>query len=603
MRKLLITAFVAAMAFSAQAVPALKKWRTYQQTDGTQVTLLLSGDENLHYFKTTDGLVVLQDENENFVYAKLTHDGFEPTQLLAHNADMRSAEEQAQIATLGDVANTGLRRAAAQKPRFAHTIGEPTGNFVGSKKGLVIMVEFSDLSFTVTKQDIVDMVNKEGYKNEFGAIGSVHDYFSNMSDNKFDLTFDVVGPVKLERKCYYYGYNSGKSDNYNRVVEFVNESVLAAADSTDFGLYDWDGDGYVDQVFLLYAGYGEATGGHANTIWPHESALWSPLNVDGVKVSTYACSNELNGNSGTERMGLGVFCHEFTHCLGLPDFYDTADGGTQYGMDMWDLMSSGSYNGNSWIPAAYTGYERHFCGWTEYRKLESPCKVDKLEPISNGGQTYQIVNPGNENEYFLLENRHGGYGWDKGFYTTNSNQTVQGLMIYHVTYEADRWRMNKANATGYSYQCMTPVHADCSEETVYQQGQYLYVNGDEYQGDLFPYRPSMTENRNSFSDDSTPQDVLNTPNSDGTYLLHTNVTNIRTQARFCFFVFNGGTRPWTPDGIQETAADMNTGKADVYSLDGRLMRTAVENGETGSLPQGVYVLRYADGSSRKIAVK
>lgn len=603
MRKLLITAFVAAMAFSAQAVPALKKWRTYQQTDGTQVTLLLSGDENLHYFKTTDGLVVLQDENENYVYAQLTHDGFEPTQLLAHNADMRSADEQAQIATLGDVANTGLRRAAAQKPRFAHTIGEPTGNFVGSKKGLVIMVEFSDVSFTVTKQDIVDMVNKEGYKNELGAIGSVHDYFSNMSDNKFDLTFDVVGPVKLERKCYYYGYNSGKSDNYNRVVEFVNESVLAAADSTDFSIYDWDGDGAVDQVFLLYAGYGEATGGHANTIWPHESALWSPLNVDGVKVSTYACSNELNGNSGTERMGLGVFCHEFTHCLGLPDFYDTADGGTQYGMDMWDLMSSGSYNGNSWIPAAYTGYERHFCGWTEYRKLESPCKVDKLEPISNGGQTYQIVNPGNENEYFLLENRHGGYGWDKGFYTTNNNQTVQGLMIYHVTYEADRWRTNKANATGYGYQCMTPVHADCSEETVYQQGQYLYINGDEYQGDLFPYRPSMTENRNSFSDDSTPQDVLNTPNTDGTYLLHTNVTNIRTQARFCFFVFDGGTRPWTPDGIQETAADMNSGKVDVYSLDGRLMRTAVVNGETGSLPQGVYVLRYADGSSRKIAVK
>ena len=187
MRKLLITAFVAAMAFSAQAVPALKKWRTYQQTDGTQVTLLLSGDENLHYFKTTDGLVVLQDENENYVYAQLTNDGFEPTQLLAHNADMRSADEQAQIAKLGDVANTGLRRAAAQKPRFAHTIGEPTGNFVGSKKGLVIMVEFSDVSFTVTKQDIVDMVNKEGYKNEYGAIGSVHDYFSNMSDNKFGV--------------------------------------------------------------------------------------------------------------------------------------------------------------------------------------------------------------------------------------------------------------------------------------------------------------------------------------------------------------------------------------------------------------------------------
>ena len=527
------------LTLSAGAVPALKKWRSCQQTDGNRVDLLLVGDENLHYYMTTDGLVVLQNENGDYVYACLSSEGFEPTTILAHNVDMRTSWEKAQIATFEEVGTEGLSRAAAQKPRFARTVGEPTGDFTGSKKGLVIMVEFSDVNFTVSKQDIEDMVNKEGYTNSYGAIGSVHDYFSDMSDGQFDLSFNVVGPVKLDRNCYYYGYNSGRNDSYNRLMEFVRESVLAAADSTDFSLYDWDGDGYVEQVFLLYAGYGEATGGHANTIWPHESSLWSPLTIDGVKVSTYACSNELNGSSGTVRMGLGVFCHEFSHCLGLPDFYDTSDGGSQYGMDMWDVMASGSYNGDSWIPAAYTGYERNFCGWRDFNKLNTPCEVEELEPIGNGGETYQIVNPGNENEYYLLENRHGGYGWDKGFYTNNTGQALSGLMIYHVTYDADRWALNKVNATGYGYQCMTPVHADCSEETVFQQGQYLYINGDEYQGDLFPYRVSFKENHNTFSDTSTPQDVLNTPNKDGTYLLHTNVINIRKQGRFCYFDFEG----------------------------------------------------------------
>jgi len=602
MRKLLIFAFVAAFTLCAHAVPALKKWRNFTQSDGTQVSLMLTGDENLHYYKTTDGLVVVQDENENYVYAKLASNGLAPSTILAHNVEMRTAEEQSQIAALGDVAVKGVRLAAAQKPHFAPTVGEPTGNFEGSKKGLIIMVDFSDLDFVVSKQDIDDMVNKVGYTNSYGAIGSVHDYFNDMSNGVFDLTFDVVGPVKLQRKCYYYGYNQGGGDSYNRVVEFVTESILAAADSTDFTKYDWDGDGEVDQVFLLYAGYGEATGGHANTIWPHESHLMSPLTIDGMKVATYACSNELNGNSGETMMGLGVVCHEFTHCLGLPDFYDTATNGEQYGMDMWDLMSSGSYNADSWIPAGYTGYERHFCGWREYRKLDSPCKVDKLEPLNNGGETYQIVNPGNENEYFLLENRHGKYSWDKGLYPVNGS-AISGLMIYHVTYDAERWRQNKPNATGYDYQCMTPVHADNSDATTFYEGGYYYVDPSEYQGDLFPYRAGLTDNHNFFSDESVPADALNTPNSDGSYLLHTDVSNIRKQSRFSFFTFMDGTQPWSSDGIQETVSAGTEGLADVYTVDGRIVRSAVDEAAAASLPHGMYVMRYANGQSRKVIIK
>ena len=595
MRKYIVLSILLVFAVVANAVPAQRVWKSYVQSDGSQLRLMMQGDENLHYYKTTDGLVAMRNDLGQFVYAQVRNQQLHETDMLVHDKEMRSTEEQAFVNTLGDVA-TECRRLSATANTFPKKIGEPTGVFEGEKRGLVVMVSFNDLDFTITKDQLEEMLNQTGYTNSFGAIGSVHDYFLSQSYNRFSLVFDVVGPIKLPKNSSYYGYNSQGHDSYNRVAEFVKESIRLAADEADLTKYDWDGNGYVDQVFLYYAGYGEATGGDASTIWPHESQVYPALSYDGVKMQTYACSNELNGSEGDTMMGIGTFCHEFTHCLGIPDFYDTSDETDNYGMGIFDPMCQGSYNGDSWIPAPYTGYERHFCGWKNYRLLSEPCRVSKLECIENGGETYQIVNPGNADEYYLLENRNGSYGWDRGLYTNSGGQRISGLLVTHVTYVKNRWTYNTVNA-GNEYQCMTIFHADNSDATTMEYMGQTYLDVNEYFGDLYPHRVSLTENHNSLSDTSTPQDVLNTPNTDGSYLMHTSVTSITKQSRYVNFTFMNGTLPWSdPDGIQEVTAQ-GQAAAGVYNLSG--VRVSQEKDDV-SLPHGIYIVRDQEGRSTKV---
>ena len=318
--------------------------------------------------------------------------------------------------------------------------------------------------------------------------------------------------------------------------------------------------------------------------------LGTAIRLDNVYLNTYACSSELQGNEGENIAGIGTMCHEFSHCLGLPDFYDTSnntpDGKTQYGMNMWDLMSAGCYNGDERIPAAFTGYERVFCGWTDYRELTAPCRVTGLKPIAADGEVYKITNPGNRNEYYLLENRNGNTGWDRGFYPNNVGVRPAGLLITHVTYIANRWYSNTVNATGQAYQCMTVFHADNSDETTVNYDGVDYLDANEICNDLYPYRIGV-KNTNSLSDTSVPVDTLYTRNTDGSYLMHTSVTNIQKRGIYVDFRFKGGTAEWEEvvAGITETAADEQ--KVDeIYTVSG----VAVGK-DPAQLPKGLYIMK------------
>ena len=194
----------------------------------------------------------------------------------------------------------------------------------------------------------------------------------------------------------------------------VKECCEAVADMVDFADYDWDGDGEVEEVFVLYAGYGEATGGGSRTIWPH---MWTiteatkpgddapeAFTVDGLRVDVYACSNELYGSRGTTEMGIGCFCHEFSHCLGLPDLYDTENSYT-YVMGAWDLLDSGCYNGPDglgWVPAGFNSYEKQFVGWYDIKELKTDTIVDRMLPLNEGGEAYEGYGPGAAGAEFLL---------------------------------------------------------------------------------------------------------------------------------------------------------------------------------------------------------
>ena len=444
------------------------------------------------------------------------------------------------------------------------------GDYTGDKKGLVILVNFKDVSFKEANDNACyqRFANEENY-NEGSFKGSVHDYFYAQSEGKFNLTFDVVGPVTLSKKQSHYGSNDSEG-NDKHPAEMVIEALKLIDDDVNFADYDWNGDGEVDQVFVIYAGRGESDGGGSNTIWPHEwnlaEAGWygdgdGVQTMDGVKINTYACGSELSGSGTID--GIGTMCHEFSHCLGYPDFYDTDYSGGQ-GMGDWDLMDGGCYNGNGFRPAGYTSYERWMAGWREPIELLTTKKVEGMKALQNGGDFYIIYNKGNRNEYFLLENRQ-KKAWD-------TNIPGKGLLILHVDYDESKWASNQPNDDP-NHQRMTWIPAD-NEYQYYYYGGSKYYSTDGMSTDTYPYGSN-----NSFSKDSTPAAKLYNKNEDGTKYLDSSVEEIKQNNDGTIsFLFRGVSNVATPvftpkPGRYEEAQTVSIsceteGAAIYYTLDG-----------------------------------
>ena len=313
----------------------------------------------------------------------------------------------------------------------------------------------------------------------------------------------------------------------------------------DFSKYDWNGDGEVDQVFVLYAGHGEASYKDANTVWPHmfylsASDYGKPLSLDGVTVDTYACSSELNGDGNLD--GIGTFCHEFSHCMGFPDLYDTSYAGW-FGMGDFDLMCSGSYNGDGICPAGYSAYEKAQCGWLTLKdmtNIEQETSIVGVQPMSADGDAYIIKNKGHEDEYYILENRQ-KTGWD-------SYLPASGLMITHVDYDADIWDWNMPNTSGkYEDANGNTKTNDHQRLTIFRAGNSSSDYGDS--SDLYPYRGN-----NSLTKTSSPASTLYNTNSDGSKYMHVAITDIAIAADgTASFTLSkkehqGGDVPVTPSG-------------------------------------------------------
>ena len=334
--------------------------------------------------------------------------------------------------------------------------------YLGEKRGLVILVSFPDIPFQdeTSIQVWNDIINQEGYA-ESGAPGSVSDYFYDQSYGQFQLKFDVFGPIKAAHDHAYYGQNKdwGEPTGWfdQNVGELVEEACRGIADIVRFSDYDWDGDGEVDQVFLLYAGHGENDywSSDSTVIWPHMATLsgdWEGyedgLLLQGVRIDTYACSNELTRSN--KLAGMGTICHEFSHCLGLPDLYNTDIGYSVVGS--YDLMDQGCYNGNHWCPVGYSSYERFACGWLTPFEIVNPHAVIGADPDNEitRGDPLQSIRPliryphagiyrssSEANDYFLIENRL-KESWD-------SFIPQAGLLAWHIDYDEQAWYENTVN--------------------------------------------------------------------------------------------------------------------------------------------------------------
>lgn len=575
MKKLyLMLSMLFAFGAAANAIPAKKLQKVITLTNGTQVSVELRGDEYLSWWEGTDGTAYRATADEN-VFEAFDLEAQKPAA-----AARRARAEQGRVARLARVKNS--LKGADDKMRG---LGGDHITYKGVKKGLVVLVDFKNKKFA-------DGHDLEYYKNvingkdfsdeEEGYVGSVRDYFLAQSNGQFELDFDVVGPVTMSKNSGYYG-GDGAYQKDEKVYEMIKEACDGIQDKVNLKDYDWDGDGEADQVFFLYAGLGQASGGSPGTIWPHESELryWpcGVLSYPTGKINTYACANELQpetqGSSRYISAGIGTICHEFSHCLGFADMYDTTGGGG-YGMSVFDVMDQGSYNGNGFVPCNYTAFERIYAGWVEPIELIDPATVKDMKSVSDYGRPFIMYNYKNTNEYFLLENRQ-NTGWDKGLYGSN------GLLIVHVNYVPSRWANNSVNSSAEKIQCCTVVNADGSRENT----QY------SLQGDLYPYEVKGVTMNDEFTDESEPAAKLYTKNSDNSYALGIPITQIKRSKGSVSFLVCGGdannvidnTFNGVVDGINGVTVAKKATDNRIYSIDGRYLGT-----DASALGKGIYVV-------------
>lgn len=440
MKKPILLIALGLMALLANAAPALRGAFTVTQADGTRLTVEQFGDEHHHWTATADGSLVVNTERGYYV-ARINESGqLEATDILAHEPGQRDSSEEAavrqqaqRLALFHEQGEQARRRALS-----IDESGYPYLPHHGQPRVLCILAEFQDVSFSVNEPAVAfnQMMNAD-HQEDLGNhntqnIASVSQYFQTCSEGQFSPVFDVVGPIRLPHDMAYYGGSdaNGSDDQFNLfcsdAIAKVNEDNLVS----DWSRYDNDGNRQIELVCIIYAGYGQNQGGGNNTIWAKASYLNAKVDNDH-RIAFFNCGCELfhpNENFQGWINGTGVFCHEFSHCLGLPDLYATTSAGyvNNQGMESWDLMDYGLYNNNGYAPALYTAWEQEVMGWTAIEPVSEAQELNSIYPLAEGGKAYKIVNSENDNDFIVLENIQ-----QRGL---NTAARGHGLLVYHVAY-------------------------------------------------------------------------------------------------------------------------------------------------------------------------
>ncbi len=279
----------------------------------------------------------------------------------------------------------------------------PGANF----RVLVILIDFpnkpfSDGHVSGSQSDFEDLLFSEG----INPTGSMKEFYIENSYGNFIMEGDVAGWYRAAEDFEYYSDSCDGSHgmgsyptNARRLVE---EAVDLADAVVDFSLYDNDGNGYVDGIFVVHSGTGyEESGSHCE-IHSHQWSI-SPTFKDGVFVSTYSIEPE--ESAGNQSLSpIGVFCHEYGHVLGIPDLYDTDY--SSRGAGRWALMASGSYNGQSKRPSQFTIWCKMRLGGVSPMNITSNQIGAELPAIEWNPVGYRLWKNGQGgNQYFLIENR------------------------------------------------------------------------------------------------------------------------------------------------------------------------------------------------------
>ena len=571
-------------AAKAESIPV-----QVRQVDGSVITVILRGDEHINWYTTLDGVLLVQGADNNYYIGKVEKSGnLIATKQLAHEALTRSQAERNLIAkqdkekffayvnkiaeesenaydntplTRGPIINTGWDGV----PYFPHT---------GSPKALVILAEFQDTTFTIqdTKNVFTNYLMNESHftdkrYNQDQNYKGVRGYFKDCSYGKFTPVFEVVGPIKLPKAHDVYGEGNDRMDL------LLADACAAVDEMVNFADYDANNDGIVDLVYVIYAGHSANTSGNKDTnIWPKSGTITISNKFDGKSIRRYGVSNELNGSEKTSKNnkkinGIGLFCHEFSHTLGLPDIYayktDAEDQDNQ-GMELWDLMDGGTGVRGGRVPTSYLAWEREVMGWMNIDELKNDSIINNLKSIDNGGKAYKIVNSKDKNEYIVLQSMQKSawnQGWGDGTYG-------KGLFAYRISYPS-----GKVNVFDYPNNVkgkprVIPIPADGKILAAANAGGSLNTYVQQLNGDPYPY--------NSINK------IDNFTMYDGTILKWSIYDIVENDTeRYVSFKFknNETTGIQAPSIIERSTPDNR-----IYTLDGRYIGT-----DASILPHGIYI--------------
>lgn len=411
---------------------------------------------------------------------------------------------------------------------------KPGGNFYhGERHQLTVLVEFNDRKFIGDESATLTQWNKIFNTKDLSEEpfnGSVHDYFLAQSYGDFSVLFDLVF-VQVSGDAKKYASTSSHDEYSQYLVQDIME-VLKDRNDIEWDRYDWNGDGNINQLLIVYAGHGMNDSNDDDLIWPHQWWMSEhlkdcqqgvycdpiPVSYGGKEymVDCYCALNELTNEN--DYGSFGTICHEYTHCFGFPDFYY---GSTQY-VYSWDLMDSGNYNGDGYIPPGYSAHERWLMGWLSPIELQETTTVTDMPALAEQGRAYLIHNDGYENEYYIIENRQ-PLGWDAGL-------PGSGILVFHIDYDPSVWTSTRVVPNSPSRKRYEIFHAN-NMISPYRRWTYPY------------------QDNNSLTNTSLPASTLYNDNIDGTKLMSKPITNMTVTNGLASFDFSE-----SPTGIISVAS-------------------------------------------------
>lgn len=438
-----IFACISLLLFSIKclSVPAYPHRKLLLLESDEQVAITLCGDEKQKWAISEDCYTLLPTE-DGWVYAQEDEEGYaSPSSFYLSTKINRDIKTETFLNGLKK--KIPIRPNKESKQQFHghitrnHSTHAPV---IGNRKALVILMEFIDCEFKKQAEDFESLFNESGYQDD-GAIGSVYDYFQWASHGQLHFYSDILGPFKTQHSMTYYGKNNPITSVDSNPYELFREAIEHASSQVDLSNYDANNDGYVDNVHIVYSGYGEESLSSPSSIWAHEMTF-EPIIVQDMLVDRYSCAPELRGNEGDGISRIGTHCHEMGHALGAKDYYDTdyETNGLYSGTGIWDIMAQGSWNDEGISPANFNPYVRIYdFGWEKPQSL--PINSYSVLESSNKtpGHIYRIDTPVSD-EFYLIENR--------SRISFDESLPESGLHIYHVgSGIIEKGNKNKINST------------------------------------------------------------------------------------------------------------------------------------------------------------